>query len=73
MYNLLVYRNTNGKHSKGSDFMEKEKLRIWLICTLIVSLIAITAYYMYFLNNETTITDGTLVKNQVWEVGMAYE
>lgn len=73
MYNLLRHRNTNGKHSKGSDFMEKEKLRIWLICTLIISLIAITAYYMYFLSNETTITDGTLVKNQVWEAGMAYE
>lgn len=58
---------------KGSDFMEKQKLRKWLICTLIISLIAISVYYVYFLNNETAITDGTLVKNQVWEVGMAYE
>ncbi|GEM_PF-6558266 len=53
--------------------MEREKLRKWLICTLIISLIAISVYYVYFLNNETTITDGTLVKNQMWEVGMAYE
>jgi hypothetical protein len=53
--------------------MEKEKLRMWLICTLIISLIAITAYYMYFLSNETTITDGTLVKNQVEEFRIAYE
>lgn len=53
--------------------MEKQKLRIWLIGTLIISLIAITIYYMYFLNNETTITDGTLVKNQVEEVAIAYE
>jgi hypothetical protein len=58
---------------KESDFMERKKLRKWLICTLIISLIAISVYYVYFLNNETTITDGTLVKNQVWEVGMAYE
>jgi len=73
MYKLFLGRNTNGKHSKGSDFMEKEKLRMWLICTLIISLIAITAYYMYFLSNETTITDGTLVKNQVEEFRIAYE
>jgi flagellar basal body-associated protein FliL len=53
--------------------MEKEKLRIWLICTLIISLIAITAYYMYFFKNEATITDGTLVKNNEKEVVMMYE
>ena len=53
--------------------MEKQKLRKWLVCTLIISLIAISIYYVYFLNNETAITDGTLVRNQVWEVGMAYE
>lgn len=58
---------------KESDFMEYEKLRKWLICTLIISLIAISVYYVYFLNSETTITDGTLVKNQIWEVGMIYE
>lgn len=55
---------------KESDFMEKEKLRKWLIGTLIISLIVISVYYVYFLNNETTITDGTLVKNQTLEVGM---
>jgi flagellar basal body-associated protein FliL len=53
--------------------MEKQKLRVWLIYTLIISLIAIAIYYMYFINSETTITDGTLVKNHVEEVGMAYE
>jgi len=53
--------------------MEKEKLRMWLICTLIISLIAITAYYMYYLNSEATITDGTLVENNTIEVEIAYE
>lgn len=48
---------------KEGDFMEKEKLRKWLICTLIISLVAISVYYVYFVNNETTITDGTLVRN----------
>ncbi|WP_180272715.1 hypothetical protein [Konateibacter massiliensis] len=53
--------------------MEREKFRKWLIYTLIISLIAISVYYVYFVNNETTITDGTLVKNQMWEAGIIYE
>lgn len=50
--------------------MERERLRFWLICTLVISLIAITIYYSYFVNNEAEVTDGTLVRNEYVDTGV---
>ncbi len=48
--------------------MEHTKYRVWLISIVLGATIFGIFYYMYMGNQEKTITDGTLVYQQEWNL-----
>lgn len=43
--------------------MSKTRIRLWLLVLIVAAVVAGIIYYIYFLEKDTTVTEGTLVEN----------
>ena len=75
MPKAIITHNNYNKMKKGVDFMTeaKRRLRVCLVCIVLLAIVIGMFYYYHGAMADRTISDGTLVINEVLTVADVWQ